>query len=141
MSTTGQRNHITSILVQEDVFVGVFVMFSVHKLQEVNRGECAVRTTATRLLPRTACTKPALSAYKKKGMGFPANLPLSARCVKKLTQRTRPFARRRLKQNATEQRLKRKPSARDHRHLKATRRISPPLSKVLTLLRLARAAS
>ena len=44
MSTTGQRNHITSILVQEDVFVGVFVMFSVHKLQEVNRGECAVRT-------------------------------------------------------------------------------------------------
>ena len=137
----GHRNHITSILAREDGFVGVFVMSSVHKLQEVNQERCAARRTATRQSPRTACTGHASSVFKGRGMGCPANRLPSVLCVKTLTLTTRPFARQLSRRSATERPQKRKLSALARHHLRATLRSHPPLSKLLALLRLARAAS
>ena len=142
MSPKGHRNHIASILAEEDVFVGVFVMFSVHKLQEVNHERCAARRTATKQSPRIAYTRHASSVSKSRGMVCPANRQPSVQCAKTHIQTTRPFARQSSRRSVTERQRKRKLNALARHHLTAaTLRNHPPLSKEITLLRLARAAS
>ena len=93
MSPKGHRNYITSILAKEDVFAGVFVKFSVQKLQEVSQERCAARRTAKVQSPRSAFTRRVLNASRLRDTVYLVNNLPYAQCARQRSRKTRLSAK------------------------------------------------